>query len=120
MASASFLVVEDETLIRMMLVEMIEELGHRVFAEAGTLEDGIRAARDGAFDAALLDVNLGGRPIFPVADALKERGVPFAFASGYGPIGVPAEFRDRPVLQKPFQQADLEKALLTAIAGKGR
>nr|WP_276576271.1 response regulator [Bradyrhizobium zhengyangense] len=54
------MLVEDEALIRMMVAEMVEELGHRVTAEAGTLEAAIATARDSAFDVALLDVNLGG------------------------------------------------------------
>ena len=67
-------------------------------------------------DAALLDVNLGGRPIFPVADALKARGVPFAFASGYGEAGLTEDHRGSTVLQKPFREADLRRVLEGLVA----
>jgi hypothetical protein len=59
----------------------------------------------------VLDLNLGGCPTFPVADALKARGVPYIFASGYGAAGLIDGYLDEPILQKPFRQADLEKAL---------
>ena len=68
-------------------------------------------AQNAEIDLALLDVNLGGRPIFPVADTLKARGVPFAFASGYGEAGLSEDHRGAAVLQKPFREADLAKAL---------
>jgi CheY-like chemotaxis protein len=68
--------------------------------------------RQGEIDVAILDVNVGGRRSFPVADILKSRGLPFAFASGYGEAGIIEAYRGAPVLQKPFLQSDLEKALL--------
>jgi hypothetical protein len=74
-------------------------------------------ARSAEIDAALLDVNVAGRAIFPVADALKARGVPFAFASGYGAAGVEGDHRGAPVLQKPFRQIDLERALTGLMTG---
>ena len=65
-------------------------------------------------DFAILDVNLGGQPIFPVAEALSRRGTPFAFATGYGAAGLPEQWRDRLTLQKPFSTADIEAALASA------
>lgn len=109
--SASVLLVDDEALIRMMVADMVEELGHRVAAEAGTLEAAIAAARDSTFDVALLDVNLEGLAVTPVARIVHERGLPFIFASGYGVAGIPEEFRERPVLQKPFATDALKRQL---------
>lgn len=111
----SFLVVEDEALIRMMLVDMIEELGHVVVAEAGSLEDAVRVASDAAFDIAILDINLGGSKSTPVAEVLVKRALPFIFASGYGEDGLPEDFKDRPTLRKPFQLDALDRAVQTVL-----
>ncbi|WP_269716028.1 response regulator [Caulobacter sp. NIBR2454] len=115
--SLRILVVEDEALVSMLVEDMLEDLGCVVVGPAAELEEALVLARDGEIDAALLDVNLGGRPIFPVADVLKARGVPFAFASGYGEAGLSEEHRGSAVLQKPFRESDL-KRVLEEIAAK--
>ena len=66
-------------------------------------------------DAALLDVNLGGQSVFPVADALRARGVPSIFSTGYGEAGLRDVDRGAPVLQKPFRAGDLARALHEAL-----
>ena len=106
------LVVEDEMLVSMLLEDMLADFGCSVVGPAPTIAEAMPLAMDGAIDAAVLDLNLGGHPSFPVADALKARGVPFIFASGYGQTGLAEAHRDAPVLQKPFRQADLERALM--------
>jgi len=78
------LVVEDELMIRMLLEDMLAELGCTIAAEATHIKDALEAVRNAEFDVAILDVNLGGEPISPVADALAARGTPFVFATGYG------------------------------------
>jgi CheY-like chemotaxis protein len=110
------LLVEDEAMIRMMVVDMIEELGHRVAAEAGRLDKALELARSSEFDVAILDLNLNGEVIVPVAEAIQARGIPIIFATGYGAAGLPAEFGDRPALQKPFQLEALASAI-DAITG---
>ena len=105
------LIVEDELMIRMLLEDMLKELGYAVAAEAGRLDDALAAARDGEFEVAVLDVNLSGKSVAPVAQALAERGKPFVFSTGYGDHGLPDAFRDRPALKKPFQMEDLDRAL---------
>ena len=77
------------------------------------------AAKEADLDCAVLDVNLGGQPIFPLADLLRDRGAPFAFATGYGDAGLREVDRDSPVLQKPFREGDLARVLgeLTAAVG---
>jgi CheY-like chemotaxis protein len=109
------LVVEDELMIRMLLEDMLGELGHTVAAEAARIEEALEAAKNADFDIAILDVNLNGQPISPVADALVARGMPFVFATGYGERGLPEPYRDRPTLKKPFQMDGLKQMLQTAL-----
>jgi CheY-like chemotaxis protein len=100
-ASAFILLVEDEALIRMMISEMVEELGHIVVAEAGSIEAARQLAETAAFDLAILDINIDGLNIQPIAEIIEKRGLPFLFVSGYGVKGLPEPFRTRPVLDKP-------------------
>ena len=110
------LIVEDEMLVAMNIEDMLLELGHEVAGIASRLEPALALARDGAFDVAMLDVNLAGERSFAVADLLIERGIPFLFATGYGLGGIDEKYRDRVVLQKPFRAADLGVAV-EALAG---
>jgi CheY-like chemotaxis protein len=112
------LVVEDELMIRMMLQDMLDELGYVVAAEAARVEEALEAAQTTQFDAAILDVNLNGQTIVPVADALAARGTPFVFATGYGELALPDAYRDRPTLKKPFQVHGLGETLETVLAAK--
>ncbi|HKA71897.1 MAG TPA: response regulator [Xanthobacteraceae bacterium] len=113
-SSRRVFVVEDEIMIRMLLEDMLADLGYGVAASAGGLSEAIALARNSDFDLAILDVNLNGDAVYPVADLLMERGVPFVFSTGYGERGLPEPYRDRPTLQKPFQLANLEH-ILTSI-----
>jgi CheY-like chemotaxis protein len=110
------LLVEDELMIRMLLEDMLGELGYTVAAEAGRVEEALQAAKTVDFDLAILDVNLNGEPIVPVAEALVARGLPFVFATGYGERGLPEPYRDRPTLKKPFQIDNLKQMLQSALA----
>jgi len=109
------LVVEDELMIRMLLEDMLGELGYTVAAEAARIEEALDAAKNADFDIAILDVNLNGQPISPVADARVARGMPFVFATGYGERGLPEPYRDRPTLKKPFQMDGLKQMLQIAL-----
>jgi DNA-binding NarL/FixJ family response regulator len=100
MVGLSVFLVEDEALIRMMLA--LEELGHRVVAEAGNIYEAEPLARNCAFDLGVFDINVGGPIITPIAEIVAARGLPFVFVSGYGTEGRPPAFRNRPVLRKPF------------------
>ena len=111
----SVFLVEDEVMIRMMVADMLEELGYRVVAEAGEINEAIRLAESADFDLAILDVNVNGKVISPVADLITARNRPFIFATGYGSSGLPEEYRDRPALQKPFQIESLAQMIDTAI-----
>jgi CheY-like chemotaxis protein len=101
MRQASILLVEDEALIRMMLVEMAEELGHKVTAEAGNVAEAQSLAQIEQYDLAILDINLQGANVQPVAEIVRSRGLPFFFMSGYGSGGLPDGFEGTPVLTKP-------------------
>jgi len=105
------LVVEDEMLVSMLLEDMLADFGCSVVGPAPTIADAMPLATGAGIDAAVLDLNLGGDSIYPVADVLKARGVPFVFASGYGESGLSDAHRGAPMLQKPYRQADLERAL---------
>ena len=110
------LVVEDEYLIRMLLEDMLADLGYAIAAAVGSIAEAREQAASGDFCAAVLDVNLDGEEIYPVADLLAERGLPFVFVTGYGERSLPERYRDRPALQKPFQAEQLEVALSGLLA----
>ena len=112
--SKRVLVVEDELMIRMLLQDMLDDLGHTLAGEAGRIDEALALARQAEFDIAILDVNLNGQPISPVVEILVARGLPFVFATGYGQRGVPEPYRKTPTLQKPFQADALARALAAA------
>ena len=114
-AGRRVLVVEDEALVAMLLETILEDMGCVAVGPAATVDEGLRMAADEAVDAALLDVNVAGRQVFPVAQALKDRGVPFVFSTGYGEGGLPDEWRGQPTLQKPFTEAAVRDALMSAM-----
>ena len=107
------LLVEDEALVAMLVEDMLADEGCEVAATASRLGEAMAMAGDTglAIDIAILDVNLAGEPVFAVAEVLAKRGVPFAFATGYGAGGLPESWRNRPTLQKPFTAADVHTVL---------
>ena len=115
-AQPRVLVVEDEYLIRMLLEDMLGDLGYAVAAAVGSIAEAQQVAANGEFSAAVLDVNLDGLEIYPVADILAGRGLPFVFVTGYGERNLPERYRDRPALQKPFQAEQLQAALAGLLA----
>jgi DNA-binding response OmpR family regulator len=111
------LIVEDEAMIAMMIEDMLVDLGCEIVGPASQIAQALRVIESEEFDAAILDVNLNGVQIFPVAEALRAKGVPFVFATGYGASGISIEYRNRLVLQKPFKQQQLENALIALLDG---
>jgi CheY-like chemotaxis protein len=105
------LVVEDEMMVSMLIEDMLSDLGCQVVGPAARIEDALELVKSAEIDCAVLDVNLGGQPIFPLADVLRERGAPFAFATGYGDAGLRDKDKGTPVLQKPFREIDLARIL---------
>jgi CheY-like chemotaxis protein len=111
----SVFLVEDEVMIRMMVADMLVELGYSIAAEAGEINEAIKLARSADFDIAILDVNVNGKVISPVAEVIEARNRPFIFATGYGTQGLPEEYRTRPALQKPFQLESLADMIQRAL-----
>jgi CheY-like chemotaxis protein len=111
----SVLLVEDEMLNMMMFEAMLADLGCQAVTVSATIEDALARVADQAFDVAMPDLNLGGLKSYPVADALAARGVPFFFSTGYGDKDIEAAYRERPVLNKPFQAAQLVELLRNTL-----
>lgn len=105
------LIVEDESLLLMLLEELLPAMGYEVVGMIGSVDEALQRLPHLQFDAAIMDVNLGGEQSFPVADAVAERGIPVLFTTGYGSAGLPDRYREFPVLAKPFRKHDLEVAL---------
>ncbi|AWN34339.1 response regulator [Methylobacterium radiodurans] len=112
---ARVLVVEDEAAISMLLEDMLLDFGCDVVGPAARLATALEMAEGESFDVAILDVNVAGEPIYPVAETIARRALPLIFSTGYGGAGIREPFRDRPVVQKPFSQADLKRTLISAI-----
>lgn len=106
------LVVEDEMTVALLIEDMVSELAYEVAAVVPRLEDAMRLLDSDSFDLAILDVHLGGRTVFPFAAELEMREIPFLFATAYGPRGIPQEFHNHLVLQKPFGPVELRRALI--------
>ena len=111
------LLAEDETLVSMILEDMLQELGAARIIHAANRAAALKALETATPALALLDVNLGGETSYPIAEALEERKVPFIFVTGYGRDGLKAPWTDRPVLQKPMTLAMLTAAVRGALKG---
>lgn len=105
------LVVEDESLVAMFLEDVLEDLGHQMVGPYSRVDAALTAAQAEDFDVAILDVNVNGQAIFPVAEAIAARGISFIFSTGYGQKSLPEEYRSRPTLDKPFLPGDVEAVL---------
>jgi CheY-like chemotaxis protein len=118
-AGRSIFVVEDESMIAMLIEDLLADLGCEVAGVASRLDDAMAKASALSFDAAIIDVNLDGDQTYPLAELLREKGCPFIFATGYGKATLPKALSGVPVMSKPFDRRDLEKALTSALATKG-
>jgi CheY-like chemotaxis protein len=118
LADLRVLVVEDEVFIALEIEERLRRLGCAVVGPVGRLERALELARAEALDGALLDVNIRGGFVYPVAMELRAREVPVVLSTGYAPEALPAAFRDLPCLRKPFGAGQLEAAALAAFAGR--
>lgn len=111
-AGLRLLLVEDEYLLALYLSEMLEDMGAEVLGPVASVADALDLIEKAPeIDAAILDVNLGGEAVYPVADRLLDRHVPFAFASGYSPEQMPARFRGIDICQKPIDASSAKQAI---------
>ena len=110
------LVVEDEVLVAMLLEDLLTEMGHQVVGPAIRIREALELARLADLDFAVLDVNVAGNQSFPVADILRERSIPFVFATGYGAEGFEDGYRDEIALNKPYEPGELERAIAKALS----
>ena len=117
---ARILVVEDEFMVAALLQDRLVDLGCDVVGPASNIEEALELLATEQIDAAVLDVNISGRMVFPVADALAERKVPFVFATAYGGAGLVEPHAERTVLNKPYHERALEHALRAALLGRTR
>ena len=114
------LLVEDESMIAMLIEDMLSEHGAVVLGPAKRLDAALALAGSEAIDLGVLDLNLAGEAVYPVAEALAQRGVPFLFMTGYGQFGIAEHWRDRPSLAKPFRPSQLADALRGLLATDNR
>jgi CheY-like chemotaxis protein len=111
----SVFVIEDETLVLVNLEDMLEELGCTLVGPAMRLDQADAMIDEAAAaDVAILDVNIGGRTVFPFAEKLAGKGVPLVFTTGYGRDGMPPEWQHSTVLGKPYTFDDVAGALMRA------
>ncbi len=112
LSGVRILVVEDEYLVASLIQDILEHAGCEVAGPIPRLAEAVDAAESDPCDAAILDVNLGGDRVFPVAEVLSRRHIPFVFVTGYGTYSLPDEHHGRPAIRKPFRS----EQLLTAVS----
>lgn len=112
----SVLIVEDDALLGMAIGMCVEGAGYEVVALARTVDAALETLSHETIDAALLDVNLQGELVFPVANALAERGVPFVFVTAHPPRDIPERHRHRPIVPKPYYDAAICAALESVLS----
>jgi DNA-binding response OmpR family regulator len=113
------LVVEDNYLLAEVVGDFVTECGLEVVGMACGLETGLVYARETPIDGALLDINLNGRFCFPICDVLRERGIPFAFFTGYSDLAlVPQRYRSVPLVSKPFEPGEMKNAIESMLRGE--
>ena len=116
LAGRRVLLVEDEALIIMLVEDALADMGCEIAGISSRFDDALAKAQALQFDVAILDVNLNGLRSFPIAEAIKARGIAFVFATGYGATSVPDGLNAVPILQKPFAANELEQALRDALS----
>jgi len=119
MTQRRIFVVEDDAMIALMIEGMLFDLGYAVIGPVGAVGEALELlAGAGEIDAALLDVNLAGKPVFPVSEALRARGVPLVYSTGYGDPHLPPADKRAIILRKPFRADELASVLLLALPGE--
>ncbi len=114
--SRQVLLVEDEALLSLLMRDILDELGYGIAGPYSSVTDALNATRHGDIAAAVLDINLGGELVYPLAELLAKKEIPFVFVTGYAKDRIDARFSHTPVLQKPLTRENLEIALGTMLA----
>jgi CheY-like chemotaxis protein len=117
---ARILVVEDEALVRLLLVEMLTDLGHEIVAEASKLDTAVKVAAEADYDLAVLDLNLGNGITYDVVDIVLGRGKAVVLSTGYGGGGIGRKYAGCTVLQKPFVQDAIDRAIQLSLRQTAR
>jgi CheY-like chemotaxis protein len=112
----SVLVVEDEVMISFLIQDLLEELGCQTVWQAPSVSEALNVLAQHKPDLAVLDVNVAGELVYPVAERLSDAGVPFLFTTGYGRVGMPERWNQRPVLQKPYDANNLSAVLMSMLS----
>ena len=112
----NILVIEDETIIAMQIRKCLSEIGHRVIGPFPNVDRGREALDSERVDLALLDIQLGEERVFPLAEALESRRIPFMFITGYGSDVLPPALTHRPCIVKPFDTKELLTRIETLVA----
>ncbi len=112
------LLVEDEFLLSALLVQDLQAAGYEVLGPYATLASAMAAARSGSFDAAILDINLKGELVYPLAEELTRQQIPFLFLSGYALVNMPERFRSHPRIAKPASWTLLLKEIQAMLRHK--
>jgi DNA-binding response OmpR family regulator len=110
-ANRHILIVEDEMMIAMLLEDLLRSYGCRVVGPVSRVKTAVDLASSEPIDAAILDLNVAGEVVYPVADALAARGIPFLFVTGYQTSAISPTYQGRPTLQKPFKPQALKQTL---------
>ncbi|MHC4055604.1 response regulator [Bradyrhizobium sp. 25ACV] len=119
LAGRRILVVEDEYFLADDIGKALRALGAEIAGPVGHIEDAVEMLHDGGvLDAAVLDVNIRAKPIFPVARELRARQVPFVFTTGYDRISIEPEFQDVPIWEKPIDIVAMVQNLASLVDGQ--
>jgi CheY-like chemotaxis protein len=112
------LVVEDESMVSMLIQDILASHGCRIVETAARVKEALEKVGQASFNVAIVDINLNGESSIPIIEALVGACIPLVVATGYGSRGLPPQLGELPILQKPFTDDDLIKALVTALKKK--
>lgn len=109
------LIVEDEFLVAIQLEDTLSALGCEVLEPAHSIDEAEKAVAENEFDVAVLDINIAGKAIYPIAEILGNRGIPFVFTTGYSREHIEEGWREAPTLRKPYLALELRRVLEQAL-----
>lgn len=110
------IVVEDEALIALEAEDMLRDMGHEIVISAATVRQALQALASQDVELGLLDVNVAGVEVFPVADVLLGKEIPIVFATGYGASAIRQDLQKYPTIKKPYSSEDLQRAIAQACS----